>query len=109
MDLVVTGGGVLQGRLPIRASRFFPLALRSLPSPTVAVSAAVPGCACPCQPIVRRNGPAVVRFAKKRKGHRDDPPEAADDLVDELEEEEVVEEEDFDDDDEGGNGLCELR
>ncbi|PUZ47225.1 hypothetical protein GQ55_7G147200 [Panicum hallii var. hallii] len=105
MDLVA--GGVLHGRLPIRSLRF-PLVLRSLPSPTVAVSAgaALPG--CPCPPIVRWNAPAVVPFAKKkRKGYRDDPPdeEAADDFVDELEEGEEVEvdgeEEDFDDDDEG--------
>ncbi|KAG2572239.1 uncharacterized protein LOC120641046 [Panicum virgatum] len=99
MDLVA--GGVLHGRLPIRPLRF-PLVLRSLPSPAVAVSAALPG--CPCPPIVRRNAPAVVPFAKKkRKGYRDDPPdeEAADGLVDEWEEDEEVEEgEDFDDDDE---------
>ncbi|OEL29944.1 hypothetical protein BAE44_0009037 [Dichanthelium oligosanthes] len=97
MDSVA--GGVLHGRLPIRPSRF-PLVLRSSPSPTVAVSAALPG--CPCPPIVRRNAPAVVPFAKKkRKGYGNEPPgeEAEDDLVDELEEdEEVEEEEDFDDD-----------
>lgn len=102
MDLVA--GGVLHGRLPSRPLRF-PLVLRSLPSPTVAVSAgaALPG--CPCPPIVRRNAPAVVPFAKKkRKGYIDDPPDeaAADGLVDELEEDEEVEAgEDFDDDDEG--------
>ncbi|KAG2566329.1 uncharacterized protein LOC120681419 [Panicum virgatum] len=101
MDLVA--GGVLHGRLPSRPLRF-PLVLRSLPSPTVAVSdgAALPG--CPCPPIVRRNAPAVVPFAKKkRKGYIDDPPDeaAADGLVDELEEDEEVEAgEDFDDDDE---------
>ncbi|TKW04480.1 hypothetical protein SEVIR_7G112200v4 [Setaria viridis] len=100
MDLVA--GGVLHGRLPIRAPRFPPV-LRSLPAPTVAVSAARP-----CPPIVRRNAPAVVPFAKKkRKGYRDDPPDeeagAAEDFVDELEEDEEVEEEeeDFDDVDEG--------
>ena len=110
MDLVA--GGVLHGRLPSRPFRF-PLVLRSLPSPTVAVSAgaALPG--CPCPPIVRRNAPAVVPFAKKkRKGYIDDPPDeaAADGLVDELEEDEEVEAgEDFDDDDEGYNGFRELQ
>ena len=108
MDLVA--GGVLHGRLPIRPLRF-PLVLRSLPSPAVAVSAALPG--CPCPPIVRRNAPAVVPSAKKkRKGYRDDPPdeEAADGLVDEWEEDEEVEEgEDFHDDDEGNNGFRELQ
>lgn len=105
MDLVT--GGVRQGRLPIRPSRFL-LALRSLPPPIVAVSAALPGCLCP--PIARRNASAVVPFAKKRKGYREDPAveKEVDDVIGELEEdEEVEEEEDFDD--EGGNGLCELQ
>ncbi|RLN28785.1 hypothetical protein C2845_PM05G14260 [Panicum miliaceum] len=96
MDLVA--GGVLHGRLPIRPLRF-PLVLRSLPSPAVAVSAALPG--CPCPPIVRRNAPAVVPFAKKkRKGYRDDPPdeEAADDIMDE-EEDDYDFEDDFESDD----------
>ncbi|CAN6275733.1 unnamed protein product [Urochloa humidicola] len=91
MDLVA--GGVLHGRLAIRASRF-PLVRRSLSTPTtVAASAALPG--RPCPPIVRRNAPAVVPFAKKnKKGSRDDPlDEEVDDLVDELEEDEEVEEE----------------
>ncbi|CAO2042378.1 unnamed protein product [Urochloa humidicola] len=98
MDLVARG--VLHGRLAIRASRF-PLVRRSLPAPsTVAVSAALPR--CPCPPIIRRNAPAVVPFAKKkRKGSRDDPmDEEAEDLVDELEE---VEEEDFDDEGDEGD------
>lgn len=108
MDLVA--GGVLHGRLPIRQPRFPPVQ-RSLPAPAVAVSAALPG--RPCPPIVRRNAPAVVPFAKKkRKGYRDDPPDeeavSGDDFVDELEEGEEVEE-DFDDDDEGGNGFRELQ
>jgi hypothetical protein len=94
MDLVA--GGVVHGRLPVRPSRF-PLLLGSLPYTTVAVSAAFSG--CPCPPIVRRNAPAVVPFAKKkRKGYSEDPPdeEVADDFTDELEEdEEVEEEEDF--------------
>ncbi|KAF8714778.1 hypothetical protein HU200_027305 [Digitaria exilis] len=86
MDLVT---GVLHGRLAIRPSRS-PLALRVLPSPIVAVSAALP--LCPCPPIARRNAPVVVLFAKKRKGYREDPPdeEEADDVIDELEEDEEI-------------------
>jgi hypothetical protein len=108
MDLVA--GGVVHGRLPVRPSRF-PLLLGSLPYTTVAVSAAFSG--CPCPPIVRRNAPAVVPFAKKkRKGYSEDPPdeEVADDFTDELEEdEEVEEEEDFGaEEEEEGNGFCEL-
>lgn len=109
MDLVV--GGVVHGRLPVRPSRF-PLLLGLLPSTTVAVSAAFSG--CPCPPIVRRNAPAVVPFAKmKRKGYSEDPPdeEVAGDFTDELEEDEVEEAEDFDaeeEEEEGGNGFCEL-
>ncbi|XP_066347323.1 uncharacterized protein [Miscanthus floridulus] len=95
MDLVV--GGVVHGRLPVRPSRFR-LLLGLLPSTTAAVSAAFSG--CPCPPIVRRNAPAVVPFAKKkRKGYSEDPPdeEVSDDFTGELEEdEEVEEEEDFD-------------
>ncbi|KAJ1271089.1 hypothetical protein BS78_06G102600 [Paspalum vaginatum] len=100
MDLVV--GGVLQGRFPIKPSRF-PLLLGSLPSNTVAANAAFSG--RPCPPIVRRNAPAVVPLAKKkRKGYSDEPPDedVADDFVGELEENEVLEEGDeFDNDDEG--------
>ena len=108
MDLVV--GDVVHGRLPIRPSRFR-LLLGLLPFTTAAVSAAFSG--CPCPPIIRRNAPAVVPFAKKkRKGYSEDPPdeEVSDDFTDELEEdEEVEEEEDFDaEEEEGGNGFCEL-
>lgn len=87
MDLVVES--VVHGRLPVRPSRF-PLLPGSLPSTTVALSAAFSG--CPCPPIVRRNAPAVVPFAKKRNEYIEDPPdeEVADDFTDELEE-------DFDD------------
>ena len=102
MDLVV--GGVVHGRLPVRPSRFR-LLLGLLPSTTVAVSAAFSG--CPCPPIVRRNAPAVVPFAKKkRKGYSEDPPdeEVADDFTDELEEEDFH----ADEEEEGGNGFCEL-
>lgn len=101
MDLVVES--VVHGRLPVRPSRF-PLLPGSLPSTTVALSAAFSG--RPCPPIVRRNAPAVVPFAKKKRNeYIEDPPdeEVADDFTDELEE-------DFDDakEDEGGNGFCEL-
>nr|ACG43983.1 hypothetical protein [Zea mays] len=88
MDLVVES--VVHGRLPVRPSRF-PLLPGSLPSTTVALSAAFSG--RPCPPIVRRNAPAVVPFAKKKRNeYIEDPPdeEVADDFTDELEE-------DFDD------------
>lgn len=88
MDLVVES--VVHGRLPVRPSRF-PLLPGSLPSTTVALSAAFSG--RPCPPIVRRNAPAVVPFAKKKRNeYIEDPPdeEVADDFTDEMEE-------DFDD------------
>ncbi|CAD6263642.1 unnamed protein product [Miscanthus lutarioriparius] len=94
MDLVV--GGVVHGRLPVRPSRFR-LLLGLLPFTTTAMSADFSG--CPCPPIIRRNAPAVVPFAKKkRKGYSKDPldEEVSDDFTDELEEDEEVEEEDFD-------------
>ncbi|WVZ85743.1 hypothetical protein U9M48_032632 [Paspalum notatum var. saurae] len=102
MDLAV--GGVLQGRLPIKPSRFPLLLGGSLPSNAVAVAnAGFSG--RPCPPIVRRNAAAVVPLAKKkkRKGYSDEPPDedVADDFVGELEEDVVEEEEEFDDGDEG--------
>lgn len=97
MDLVV--GRALHGRLHLKPSRF-PLLLGSLPSTAVATTAAFYG--RPCPPIVRRNAPAVVPFAKKkRKGYIDESPdeEVADDFIGELGDEEV--EEELDEDDEG--------
>lgn len=68
----------------------------AFPSPAVTVRAAFPGGLCSA--TVRRNAPAVVLFAKKRKEYIDGP---VDDFVDEMED--VVDEEDFAEDEEEGN------
>ncbi|XP_062184197.1 uncharacterized protein LOC133888098 [Phragmites australis] len=102
MGLVAGRGVGVHVRLPswgsIKPSPRLPLLLGSLPA--AAVRAAFPGCSCP--PAVRRNAPAVVPFAKKkRKGQSDEPPdeEPAGNLADEMDDEAVEEEENFLDDD----------
>ncbi|KAK3144719.1 hypothetical protein QOZ80_4AG0316880 [Eleusine coracana subsp. coracana] len=62
------------------------------PSPIVTVRAAFPRL---CSATVRRNAPALVLFAKKKKRYIEEPldEEPGDDLVDEMEDE--VDEEDF--------------
>jgi hypothetical protein len=73
------------------------------PSSSLAATASAAFPRRPRSAIVRRNVPAVVSFAKKRKGYRDEPTdeEAVDELVNEMEDE--VEEEDFAEDDDDGN------